>query len=54
LDVKAKGADGKRFNIEIQISDEAIEIAKLMLSKNKPIDEIMEFTGLSEFEINKK
>ena len=23
LDIKAKGADGKRFNIEIQISDEA-------------------------------
>ena len=26
LDVKAKGLDGKRFNIEIQISDEADQI----------------------------
>ena len=30
-----------------------IEIAKKMLNKNKPIEEIMEFTGLGEEEINK-
>ena len=30
-----------------------IEIAKKMLNKNKPIEEIMEFTGLTEEEINK-
>ena len=29
-----------------------IEIAKKMLNKNKPIEEIMEFTGLTEEEIN--
>ena len=28
-----------------------IEIAKKMLAKNKPIDEIIEFTGLKEKEI---
>ena len=40
--------------IEKGEKNKALEIAKLMLYKNKPIDEIMEFTGLSESEINKK
>ena len=30
-----------------------IEIAKKMLNKNKPIEEIAEFTGLTEEEVNK-
>jgi hypothetical protein len=36
---------------DIFLKAEKIEIAQLMLSKNKPVDEIIEFTGLTESEI---
>jgi predicted transposase/invertase (TIGR01784 family) len=37
----------------IKIKEEKIIIAKKMLFKNKPLDEIVDFTGLTEKEIEK-
>ena len=42
---------GKEEGKVVGKKERDIEIAKLMLSKNKPLDEIIEFTGLSESEI---
>lgn len=39
--------------IDYRVKAERIKIAKKMLSKNKPVDEIAEFTGLTESEIEK-
>jgi predicted transposase/invertase (TIGR01784 family) len=42
---------GYRQGVEDGIKENKKEIAKKMLEKNKPIDEIIEFTGLSKEEI---
>ena len=42
---------GKEEGMEEGERNKAIKMAKLMLSKNRPISEIIEFTGLSESEI---
>jgi predicted transposase/invertase (TIGR01784 family) len=47
---KAK-KEGREEGIEKGREEEKIEIAKAMLSKNKPLEEIAEFTGLSLDEI---
>ena len=38
--------------INAKIDERTREIAKKMKAKNKPIDEIVEFTGLSAEEVN--
>ena len=48
-EAKLDAAEAK--GIEKGKKAEKIEIAQLMLSKNKPVDEIIEFTGLTESEI---
>ena len=45
-------ARGKIIGREEGEKNKQIEIAKKMLNKNKPIEEIIEFTGLGEEEIN--
>ena len=46
-------ARGKIIGREEGKKQNQIEIAKKMLNKNKPIEEIAEFTGLTEEEVNK-
>jgi hypothetical protein len=47
---------GKTQNIEVatlMIKKEKITLAKKMLMKNKPLDEIIDFTGLKKEDIEK-
>ena len=43
--------DMSDFDRAVAIYGEKIEIAKKMLAKNKPVEEIAEFTGLPEAKI---
>ena len=45
--------EGKKEGRKEGEKQKQIEIAKKMLNKNKPIEEIAEFTGLTEEEVNK-
>jgi predicted transposase/invertase (TIGR01784 family) len=46
-------AEGERIGISKGKAEGKIEIAKRMKAKGLPIDEIVDFTGLSETEIEK-
>ena len=46
-------ARGIEKGIEKGETKKAVEIAKAMLTKNKPMEEIVEFTGLTVIEIEK-
>lgn len=52
-DLRQKTINDKNSEITVARDEERERIAKKMIAKNKPIDEIIEFTGLSEAEINK-
>ncbi len=51
LDAKARESQVKAEGIAEGEKNKSLEIAKKMLSKNKPIEEIVEFTGLSAEDI---
>ncbi|HJD67014.1 MAG TPA: transposase [Rickettsia endosymbiont of Bembidion lapponicum] len=50
---KQEGIEEERARSAIKIKKEKITIAKKMLTRNKPLDEIIDFTGLTEKEIEK-
>ncbi|WP_341758086.1 transposase [Candidatus Tisiphia endosymbiont of Ditula angustiorana] len=45
--------EGTQYGIQIGKAEAMKAVAKTMLIKNKPLDEIIEFTGLTKIQINK-
>lgn len=48
-----EGIEKERARRAIKIKKEKINISKKMLTRNKPLDEIIDFTGLKKEEIEK-